>query len=98
MVTYHVVAHGDEKIKEQGCPALLHFYLHSAALLEIVAAPDDQSEVLSSKLRVRVRSVLVGVACRGEDGGDLHALSESLFTQGKTFELVQSIAFGGAAG
>ena len=56
-----MVTHSDEEVKEQGA-ALLHFELHGAALLEIIAAADDECEVLSSKLRVRVWCLVVGKA------------------------------------
>lgn len=59
---YHMITHGNEKVEEQGA-TLLHLDLHRAALLEVVAATDDEGEILGSKLRVRVRCVIVGVAC-----------------------------------
>lgn len=85
-----MIAHGDEEIKKQG-PTLFHFHLHSAALLEIVATADDQSEILSPKLRVRVRGVSIGITCRGQNGGNLHALSQTLLTEGEALELFQAI-------
>jgi len=42
VATYHVIAHRNEQIKEQES-AGLHLHLHSAAPLEGVPAPDDQS-------------------------------------------------------
>lgn len=85
-----MIAHGDEEVKEQGA-TLFHFHLHGAALLEVVAAADDQSEILSTKLRVRVRGMSIGVTCRCENGGNLHALSQTLFTKGETLEFFQAI-------
>ena len=45
-----MVTHSDEEVEEQSGAALLHLDLHSAALLEVVAAADDEREILSSEL------------------------------------------------
>ncbi len=59
-----MVTHSDEEVKEQGA-ALFHLELHGAAFLEVVAAANDESEILSSKLRVRVRGMTVCIAGAG---------------------------------
>lgn len=41
--------------------AYLHLHLHGSTPLERLATPDDQSEVMSAELRVRVWSVLVRI-------------------------------------
>lgn len=58
--TYHMITHCNKEVKEQSAP-LLHLELHGAALLEVVAAADDEREILCSELRVRVGRVAVCV-------------------------------------
>ena len=47
--TYHVIANRNEQIEEQESTGF-HLHLHGAASLEDVSAPDDQGEVVCSKL------------------------------------------------
>ena len=68
-----VVAQGDKQVKEELAAAVEHLELHGAAALEGAAAADDEGEVVRPQLGVRVGSVGVGVAGRGEDGAGLDA-------------------------
>jgi hypothetical protein len=77
--TYHVIAHGDEEIEEQSS-AFFHLHLHGAAPLESVPAPNYESEVMGSQLGVIIGRMGVGISGRGEDGADLDARLEALFT------------------
>ena len=61
-----MVTHSYEEIEEQGA-TLFHFEFHGPAFLEVVAAANDESEILGSELRVRVRGMSVCVASAGED-------------------------------
>ena len=56
-----MVTHGDKQVEEH-LSALLHLALHRTATLESVAAAYDESEIVSSKLRVAVGSMGVGPA------------------------------------
>ena len=56
-----MVAHGNEEIEEE-LAALFHLKLHCAATLKGIAAADDECEIVSSKLRVAVGCVRIGVA------------------------------------
>ena len=66
-VTYHMIAHSDKQVEEQSA-ALFHLGLHRATLLEVVATADDEGQILGSKFRVSVRSVVVCIASGREDG------------------------------
>jgi hypothetical protein len=68
-----MVAQGDEQVEEELGVAVEHLELHGAAALEGAAAADDEGEVVRPQLGVRVGSVGVGVASRGEDGARLDA-------------------------
>ena len=57
-----MIHHGNEQIEEQRRATSVHLHLHGAAAFERVAAADDESEVVSTKLRVRRRCVAIGVA------------------------------------
>jgi hypothetical protein len=72
--------------------------LHGAASLEGVSAADDESEVVSPKLRVRVGCIGVGESGGREDGSDLDTGLEALLAEGEALEFVQAVAIGGAAG
>lgn len=90
-----MITHGNEQVKEQGA-TLFHLKLHGTALLKVVAAADDECEILSSKLRVRIRGMFISPTSRGQDGGNLHALTQALFPKGEAFELIKAIQLGRA--
>lgn len=56
-----MITHSNKQIKEHFA-TILHLTLHRTAALEGAAATDDESEVVSSKLRVAVGSMGVGPA------------------------------------
>lgn len=62
-----VVGERDEQVKEELGAAVEHFLLHGSAALESGAAANDEGEVVSPQLRVRVGRVGVGEAGRGQD-------------------------------
>jgi hypothetical protein len=59
----NVVAEGDKKVKEKLSTAVEHFQLHRAAALKSASTADDEGEIVSPQLRVRVWRVGVGIAC-----------------------------------
>lgn len=93
---YHMITHGDEEVEEQFA-AMLHLALHRAAPLEGVAAADDESEVVCSKFRVRIRGVAVRPACRGQDGRNVDAGLQTLLPESETLEFIEAIADCGTA-
>ena len=56
-----MITHGNKQVEEQRA-TLLHFELHGAAFLEVIAAADDEGEILSSKLRVGIRGMIISPA------------------------------------
>ena len=62
-----VVGERDKQIEEELGAAIEHLLLHGSAALEGGAAADDEGEVVSPQLRVRVGRVGVGEAGRGQD-------------------------------
>lgn len=62
-----MVAQSHEQVKEELAAAVVHLELHRAAALEGGAAADDEGEVVSPQLGVRVGRVGVGEAGRGQD-------------------------------
>ncbi len=54
-----MVTHSNKQIEEQFA-TVFHLRLHRAAALEGAAAANDESEIMSSKLRVAVGGVGVG--------------------------------------
>jgi len=57
-----MVAEGDEQVEEQLAASVEHLQLHRAAALEGTAAADDESQIVSPQLRVRIRGVGVCVS------------------------------------
>ena len=68
-----MVAQRDKEIKKELGLAVEHLQLHGAATLEGAPATNDEGEIVRPQLRVRVGSVGIGVACRGQDGAALDA-------------------------
>ena len=62
-----VVGQGDEQVEEELGATVEHLLLHGSAALEGGAAADDEGEVVSPQLGVRVGRVGVGEAGRGQD-------------------------------
>lgn len=71
-MTYHVVAHSNEEVEEE-LTTLLHFVLHGAASLEVVAAADDESKKVATKATIRLRGVIISPSSGAQDGADLYA-------------------------
>lgn len=91
-----MITHGNEQIEEHGA-TMLHFEFHVATLFEVVTIADNESEIMSSKLGVRIRCILICPSSRGKDGGNLHALSKTLLAKCKAFEVLKTITFGRTA-
>ena len=68
-----MIYHRNEKIEEERRAARLHLHLHCAAALEGVAAADDESKIMCSKLGVIVRGIGVGITSRCQDCAALDA-------------------------
>jgi hypothetical protein len=76
-----MVAQRHKEIKEELTASGVHLELHGPAPFECVSTADDESQVVSSELGVRVGRVGVGVASRREDRAALDS--------GFCFSLVQ---------
>lgn len=89
----HMVAHSNKQIKEP-LMTLLHFSLHSSALLEDLPCANNHSQIMSAQLRVRVRRVVVRVPGRPQDYGNWDPVLEALLAEGKALQVFQAILFG----
>lgn len=92
----NVVAKSNEKIKEELSSAIVHLELHGAAPLEGAAGADDKGEIVSSKLRVSVGCVIVGISRRSQDCAALNSRLKSLLPQRKLLQLLKAIFLGRA--
>lgn len=86
-----MVTHGNKQIKEQSS-TLLHLHLHGPTPLEGVFAADDQSEIVSTQLGIRIGCLGVSVAGRREYSADLDAGLEALLAKGEPAQLRQLVA------
>ncbi len=91
-----MITQRDKKVKEHLATSL-HLNSHSATSLEGVAAADDEREIVSSKLSIIVRSVLVCPASGRQYGRDLNARLETLLPKGKTLQLIEPVLVGSTA-
>jgi hypothetical protein len=89
----HVVDHGDEEVEEE-LATIFHFVLHRSAALESVSCPDNEREIVCTKLRVVVRGVRVRKPGGAEDGRALNSRLKALLLQCKFLQFFKSIAIG----
>ena len=68
-----MVAQRHKEIEKELAASGMHLELHGPAPLEGVSTADDEGQVVSSELGVRVGRVGIGVASRGEDRAALDA-------------------------
>ena len=76
--------------------ANLHFHLHRPASFEGGSAPDNESEIVRSQLRVAVGGIGICVFGTGENRRALDAGPKSLLSQCQTLQLFEPVAFGRA--
>lgn len=86
----HVIDHGDEQVEEQ-LAAMLHLILHGTAALECVSSANDKRKVVSPQLRVAVRCVRIGKACRRQDGRALNTRLHPLLPQCELLQLLKPV-------
>jgi hypothetical protein len=91
-----MIHHRNKQIKEQRCATRFHLQLHRAAALEGVSTADDQCKVMGAQLGVGCWRVGVGVAGGGQDSAALDVGGEALLLEGKTLEVGELVAVGGA--
>lgn len=91
----HVVYHGNEQVEKQ-LTAVFHLILHRAAALEGVASTDDKCQVVSTKLGVVVRCVGIGITSGSQDGGALDARLQTLLTESKLLQLLETVLLSSA--
>lgn len=63
----NMITQRDKKIKKQLTTTSLHLHLHSPATLECSSRSNDQSQIMSSKLRIVVGCIGICVSCWWED-------------------------------
>ena len=92
-----MVTHSNEEVEEQ-LAALFHLLCHRCAALERVAAADDESEVVSSQLRIVLGSVSIRPTSRGQQRGHGDILLQALLAEGETFKVIKAIELCSTAG
>jgi hypothetical protein len=86
-----VVAHRDEKVKEQTTTSF-HLVLHGTTPLESMPAPDNQSKVMGAQPRVTVWRIGVRVTSARQNGPTLDTCLQALLTKRQLLQLRKTIS------
>ena len=87
-----VIAHRYKQVKEHLRAALLHLHLHSTALLEGLAATDDECEIVGAEPRVACGRVRIRKSCTTQDRRNVNTRLQALLTKSEALQFWQAEA------